>query len=281
MSASVALLSDIHGNSPALKAVLEDIERMGCSRVFMLGDLINGFDPHGCVQTLRQWAESTHIELTCIKGNAEAYILTPDRSGLPRQDEEWNTDVMGLVDWWEAHLTQEDLEWIGTFEDYLLWNDACLVHDRPADRLSPESWHQSDIEPKYQEWFFHSPGLRPNTKDEDWQALWSFMEARGFQQVFCGHTHIPFYREHNGRQVCNIGSVGVPQDGDPRPSWVIVKQTPDARLDISIRRVDYDVALIQRIVDETSDYYDFKIPGYQEAYKKWLATGIIWREHLR
>jgi len=281
MSASTALLSDIHGNSPALKAVLEDIERMGCARVFMLGDLINGFDPHGCVQNLRQWVESTQVDLTCIKGNAEAYILTPDRAELPRQDDEWNTDMMGLVDWWEAHLMQEDLEWIETFEDYLLWSDACLVHDRPMDRLLPESWRQPDIELKYQEWFFHSPGLKPDTKEDDWQALWSFMEARGFQQVFCGHTHIPFCREQNGKQVCNTGSVGVPQDGDPRPSWVIVKQTPEARLDISIRRVDYDVALMHRIVDETPDYYDFKIPGYQEAYKKWLTTGIIWREHLR
>jgi predicted phosphodiesterase len=281
MSASIAFLSDIHGNSPALKAVLEDIERVGCSKVFMLGDLINGFDPGGCVQILRQWVESTRVELDCIKGNAEAYLLTPDRAHLPRQDEDWNTDVMGLVDWWEARLTKEDLAWIRTFQDYIFWEDACLVHDRPMDRLTPESWHLPDIEPKYQEWFFHSPGIKPNMKEADWQTLWSFMEMRGYLHVFCGHTHIPFYREHNGRHVCNTGSVGVPQDGDPRPSWVLVAQRPNAGLDISIRRVEYDVELIQRIVDETPDYYDFKIPGYQEAYKKWLATGIIWREHLR
>ena len=155
MSTRVALLSDIHGNSPALKAVLEDIRDQGCSQVFMLGDLINGVDPHGCVQILREWKEAGDIELTCLKGNGEAYLLTPDRDALPRQTESWNTDMIHLVDWWENHMTQEDIECVHTFQDFILWKDACLVHDRPMDRLSPESWHVPGLERKYQEWFFH------------------------------------------------------------------------------------------------------------------------------
>ena len=125
MSTRVALLSDIHGNSPALKAVLEDIRDQGCSQVFMLGDLINGVDPHGCVQILREWKEAGDIELTCLKGNGEAYLLTPDRDALPRQTESWNTDMIHLVDWWENHMTQEDIECVHTFQDFILWKDAC------------------------------------------------------------------------------------------------------------------------------------------------------------
>src|SRR5262245_57653888 len=98
MSSPVALLSDVHGNSLALKAVLEDIRELGCTQVFMLGDLINGVDPHGCVQFLRQWQEAAHVELTCLKGNGEAYLLTPDRAALPRQTEAWNADMIQLVD---------------------------------------------------------------------------------------------------------------------------------------------------------------------------------------
>ena len=74
MSNKIALLSDIHGNSPALEATLKDIERQDCSQVFMLGDIINGVDPHGCIELLRNWANSNNVELACIQGNAEAYL---------------------------------------------------------------------------------------------------------------------------------------------------------------------------------------------------------------
>jgi predicted phosphodiesterase len=280
MSSAIAFLSDIHGNSPALKAVLEDIRDQGCSQVFMLGDLINGVDPHGCVQALRQWQEVTNVELTCLKGNGEAYLLTPERDALPRQTESWNTDMIRLADWWEAHLTREDIEWIHTFQDFILWNDACLVHDRPMDRLSPESWHVPELETRYQEWFFHSPGIHPDLTDEEWQTLWTYMDSHNFSQVFCGHTHIPFCREFKGKAVCNLGSAGATLDGDPRASWVKVEQLPGNDLIISIRRVDYDIALIHQLIDQTPDYYGFQVPGYTEAYKKWFSTGIHWKVHL-
>lgn len=51
----VALLADIHGNSPALQAVLKDIQHNECSQVFVLGDIINGVDPHGCIELLQKW----------------------------------------------------------------------------------------------------------------------------------------------------------------------------------------------------------------------------------
>ena len=280
MSSTVALLSDIHGNSPALKAVLDDIQEQGCSRVFMLGDLINGIDPHGCVQILRQWQADNRAELTCLKGNGEAYLLTPERNALPRQSESWNTDMIQLVDWWERHLSAEEMEWIRTFQDFVLWNDACLVHDRPADRLSPESWHVPGIEPKYQEWFFHSPGLRPDMTDEEWQSLQADMEEHNFSQVFCGHTHIPFCREYEGKLICNVGSAGASLDGDPRPSWVRAEQLSDGALDINIRRVEYDLRLIHQLIDRNPDYYGFEEPGYREAYKKWFSTGIHWKVHM-
>jgi predicted phosphodiesterase len=43
------ILSDIHGNSPALKAVLAEASREGVEQLLVLGDIINGIDPHGCV----------------------------------------------------------------------------------------------------------------------------------------------------------------------------------------------------------------------------------------
>jgi predicted phosphodiesterase len=279
MPMKTALLSDIHGNSPALQAVLDDIQQQGCTQVFMLGDIINGVDPHGCIQILREWCAKSNAELACLKGNGEEYLLTPDRNIMPDQDKPWNFDIINLVQWWEEHLTVEDIEWIRSFHNHLFWKDACLVHDSPIDRLTPESWHKPNIAPN-QEWFYHSRGISPKTSEEEWQKLWALMDAHNFKLVFCGHTHIPFYKEHAGKRIYNLGSAGAPLDGDPRPSWVLATESETGDLDIAIRRVEYDIRLIHRIIDQTPDYYDFKDSDFKEAYKKWLATGIHWKAHI-
>jgi diadenosine tetraphosphatase ApaH/serine/threonine PP2A family protein phosphatase len=246
----------------------------------MLGDLINGVDPHGCVQLLQQWSAMSGIQLACLKGNGEEYLLTPDREALSSRPEPWNSDMIRLVQWWEDHLTASDLDWIRSFHDFLRWKDSCLVHDSPIDRLSPESWHNPAIDPKYQEWFHHAPGLRPSMPIEDWEQLWAFMDAQDYSQVFCGHTHVPFYREHERKRVCNLGSAGAPLDGDPRPSWVLAIETPTGASEITIRRENYDINLIHRLIDQTPEYPSFEEPGYKEAYKKWFLTGIHWKAHL-
>jgi len=216
MPHKTAFLSDIHGNSPALQAVLDDIQREGCDTVFLLGDLINGIDPHGCVQLLCSWVADNKIELVCIKGNAEAYLTTPDRNLLPRQDEEWNMDMIHLTQWWQDHLTREDIEWLAGFPNTLYWNEAYLVHDSPMDRIEVQK--ALDILPHYREWFFHGRGLRPDMPEEKWNQVTEFMEQNHFKQIFCGHTHIPFQKTINDKLICNIGSAGMPQDGDYRPS---------------------------------------------------------------
>lgn len=281
MPHKTALLSDIHGNSPALRAVLDDIQQQECTKVFMLGDIVNGIDPHGCIQLLRGWCDTFQVELACLKGNGEEYLLTPNRDLMPDQDKLWNVDMIHLVQWWEDHLTTEDIEWIRSFHNYIIWKDACLVHDHPIERLAPESWHKLGIEPKYQEWFFHSRGIYPEMPEAEWQKLWIFMEARNISLVFCGHTHIPFFREHNGRHIYNLGSAGAPLDGDPRPSWVMLTESTASELNITIRRVAYDIAMIHNLIDQTPDYYDFKDPDFKDAYKQWLSTGIHWKEHIR
>jgi predicted phosphodiesterase len=280
MTVKIAFLSDIHGNSPALRAVLENIQRQQCKTVFMLGDLINGIDPHGCVQLLRMWAEEKRVDLACIKGNAEAYLTTPHRNLLPKQDEEWNVDMIQLTQGWEDHLSASDLEWVHSFPDTLHWQDAFLVHDSPMDRIAVESQSDPEILPQYREWFFHGRGLLPDTDEETWQKTLEYMEQNHFAKLFCGHTHIPFQKTINGKLICNIGSAGMPLDGDYRPSWVLVENDANGKETISIRRVDYDVSLTHALIDSTPDYHNFKMPGFCEAYKQWIATGRHWREHM-
>ena len=266
------ILSDIHGNSPALEAVLADASREGIQQLLMLGDYINGMDPHGCIRLLLDWSAAEHIELRGIKGNAEYYLLTPDLDAIPHR-RSWEADLVGLIRWFQAHLTPDDLAWLAALPDTLVWHQACLVHDSPFDRFFPESWHDPATQPKYQEWFHHSRGIHANQSEEEWQNLLDLMDERGFQQVFCGHTHTAFTKQFGQKIICNAGSAGLPLDGDPRPAWVLVEDFADGGLNVAIRRVAYDLTRIHQLVDNTPDYPRFQTPGGKESYKKWLATG--------
>jgi predicted phosphodiesterase len=273
MSKKTAILSDIHGNSPALEAVLADVDREGCSRLFFLGDIVNGADPHGCVARLRAWGEVSGREMFCIQGNAEAYIFTPNLDELPRREEPKNQSLIAQITWFRAHLTPDDLDWLEHLPNILILDTICLAHDSPLDRLFPERWQIPGLAPHYQEWFFHGPGIK-NLEGPRLAEVLAWMESRGITHLFCGHTHDPFVRQVGSRLICNAGAVGFPLDGDPRPSWALLNG------DVTLRRVAYD---IERAVDmiDANDYPNLEDPAMRRAYKQMLRTGIHWRMHLK
>src|SRR5207248_1373951 len=63
--------------------------------------------------------------------------------------------------------------------------------------------------------------------------------AEGANVLVFGHTHKPWVREYGGVLFVNCGSVGKPQDGDPRACFAILERT-ESRLDVTIQRVEYD-----------------------------------------
>jgi predicted phosphodiesterase len=278
----LALISDIHGNSPALRAVLDDILQHECSLLIVLGDIINGVDPQGCIKLLRAWQN-----ILCIRGNAEAYILTPDLDGLPGRDEPMNAGLIRLVQWLKSHLEQADLDWIESFPDWEIRDGLCFVHDSPLDRLYPNRWHIPDLDRKYQEWFYHARGITLDMPDNQWKELVVFMDQKDLSHVFCAHTHSPFYRQVGSKFIYNTGSVGMPLDSDPRASWVMVEKFPQderiskPRFAVTIQRVFYNIADTLLLIDHTPDYPDFAKPGMKETYKRMFQTGVFWRAHLK
>jgi predicted phosphodiesterase len=276
-----AFISDVHGNSPALQAVLADIQSQRCTELIMLGDLIPGVDPHGCVEILRDWSKKQQVPLTCIRGNAEAYLLTPDRDELLVYENEWNQNVLNLVQWYQDHLTEEDLHWLRTFPDTLRWQEALLVHDSPIDRLAVHAEADPRIKPEHHEWFFHGAGIVHDLPVQGWDQLFQYMETEGLSRIYCGHTHEPFIRESDGHIICNVGSVGAPLDADWRPAWVLLDTGLDREGSLSIHRVEYDLSHIYELFDDNPDYPSFlERPGMMEAFKKWYATGLFWKVHI-
>jgi len=274
--ACTALLADIHGNSPALRAVLSDVERVGCTRLYVLGDIINGQDPAGCVNLLQSGSKC----IQALRGNAENYLLTPELEAFPKSHEPFYSDLIRLLRWYEERLSPAQLSWLSGLPDTIRWNGACLAHDSPLDRFFAEQHHIQGIEEKYQELTFHSPGIYPETAGDQLEQVLSWMDANGVSQIFIAHTHVPFIAWHDSRLICNVGSVGSPLDGDPRAVWVLVEQSPEELPNVTIRRVAYEINEILDMVDTNADYPDFDQPGMQRAYKRMLQTGIHWRVHL-
>ncbi len=267
----IALISDIHGNAVALEAALADIQAQACERIFFLGDVVNGIDPAGCIALLRAWGD-----IPGIKGNAEHYLLTPDLDTFPRREEPFYDETIKLLHWWLARMPSNDLAYIRAMPDVMRWEDWYMVHDSPFDRLRVKETDIGGLDDKYREFLFHGPGIREDVEAEGemLDALLHFMDAEGMTNLFVGHTHVPFIKCVNGKMICNAGSVGMPLDGDYRPSWVLFDgQT------FSIRRVEYDVDRAVAFGREAG-YQDFAEATKREAYYKMLQTGWHWRVHI-
>jgi len=279
----IALLSDIHGNSPALCAVLEDVRRQGCDRLLMLGDVCPGVDPQGCLNLLRAWETTYQEQTTCLRGNAEAYILTPDLDRLPAEKDEERTEfasLLALIRWLQAQIAPADLARLHTWPDSIRWDGVCLVHDSPFDRFFQHEWRRPGLPEQYQEWYHHSRGLHPEMDSALLARLQAWMEAEELSYLFCGHTHVPFNQQIGSGVVCNVGSVGLPLDADPRPAWVLWQPDLPGAAGLSIRRVDYQVSLVQNMIAETPGYLAWDRPGKRQAHLKMFATGLHWRVHL-
>ena len=214
-----AILSDVHGNLPALEAVLAEAKGMGVSRVLVLGDVVGyGPFPQECLRAL------SGAEL-CLQGNHEA-------GALGRLDEDWFNDVAWeAIKWTKSRLSADDLAQMQGWPEVAERERIQFAHGslNPADPFD-----YLDSEP----------------------SLTDHFAAQSAPLCFVGHTHSPAiwtegrevavpwpksgsYRLVPGlKAVINVGSVGFCRTEDPRPSWVTYD--PDA-LEVTLRRTDYDV----------------------------------------
>ncbi|MFN2338971.1 MAG: metallophosphoesterase [Gammaproteobacteria bacterium] len=212
----LAVLPDVHGNVPALSAVLEDIEAWGADLVIVNGDLVSrGPCSLECLRLLQRQVPGVHL----LTGNHESYVLycvdTPADPASPTHDIDrfarWAAlelgDAVEEIRSWGDHLDLTDLE------------AGASVHITHGSRLG------------------NRDGLSVRVPDED------LPEKLGDpRDLFIGsHTHKPMLRPFNGSLVVNTGSVGQPMDGDPRAAYgrFILR---DGRWQAEIRRVAYDKA---------------------------------------
>lgn len=203
----IAVISDVHGNSAALDAVLEDIGRHGVDRIANLGDHLSGpLDPAGTADRLMAL---DHIAIT---GNHDRWLVHPPKQGMPL----WET-------WARPHLTEAHLSWIASLPDSAKLDDVLLCHGVPGDDT--------------QNWLYQR-GKDRAMRRATFSEVAPYAEGQDESVILSGHTHMPcMARLPDGPLLVNPGSVGCPGYLDDRsdPPFVAETGASDARYAIVTR----------------------------------------------
>jgi predicted phosphodiesterase len=211
----IAIVSDIHGNLPALEAVVGHIQRRGVDVTVNLGDSASG--PLLPRETVRFLMAQDWIQLA---GNHERQVLALDPDA-PDNMARQPSDAYA-----RAQLGVRELAWMASLKSCQRLNEHVLLcHGTP----------RSDVEYFLESMEPDSPQVRCATPDEVAERLG---DAKA-ELVVCGHTHMPrSVRAPNGTLVVNPGSVGLQAYDDDHPSFHLIQNgSPDARYAI-VERID-------------------------------------------
>jgi len=217
----LAVLADIHGNSPALEAVIADMARFEVDHVVVAGDSVNcGPFSREALEIIseRHWAH--------IRGNNAFYAL--DYRG-PRQPAHWS--AFTLPPFLRAQLGEKWLNALACLPDTLSlrFPDAAPVrvfHGQPGNPWV--SIHPLSTKGEIERW------LKPIAEDT----------------VICAHSHIPMER-HVGRwHIVNPGSVGIPLDGLHHASYMILDGDHNGWRLHAHRRLPFDQTRIFEAFDK-------------------------------
>ena len=236
----ITIFGDIHGNLPALEAVLADIETHDPTPIYCLGDLVGyGTFPNEVTATIRA------RNIPTIMGNYD--------QGVGNDSDDCGCAYTNSV---AEALGKRSITWTNqnTITDHKLYLRQ-LPSQIPLqlDSLRVRLVHGSPR--KINEYLFAE---RP---DATLERLLDLAEA---DVLVCGHTHIPYHRIlPSGRHVVNAGSVGKPKDGNPLAGYVVLENT-GGNLNVTFRRVSYDIERAARAI-EASDM--------PHEYAEMLRTG--------
>lgn len=254
----LAIISDIHSNTTALQAVLEDIHARGVEQIVCLGDIIGyGPDPGPCLDLVQEHCQ------TVILGNHDyAVLYEPAR---------FNLGAESAVFWTRQKLEQEQdtelamkrWQFLGQLEVRRTLDGApygvdslCFVHGSPRRPIN-EYMFPDDI--------YNNP-TKITGAFERFEHL-----------CFVGHTHVPgvftdspdfynpddlegVYEISGSKALVNVGSVGQPRDRDPRSCYVLLEEGK-----IRFVRVEYDWQQTLQKVKDIEDLDDYLGTRLQEG----------------
>ena len=218
----VALLSDLHGNDVALKAVLEETKKQGIEQYIITGDMITDFPgTNEVLNTIRQ------LTPYVIRGNRENYVLQYENT---KQELKWKTIQNHSIVYFYETLTKENKEYLRKLPENLSITlegvTIKVVHGSP---------------------FKVAQGIR----QEDQALIQKSLKAIQEKILLCGHTHqYPFSIKKEGKILLSCGSVGVSRN--TKAQYVVLEIKKGQVTKIEIKEALYSQEELKKEI-ETSD----------------------------
>jgi putative phosphoesterase len=179
----IGVISDIHGNYPALVSVFAELDRLGCDQVYSLGD-VAGYHCmiNECIDLLRERS------IVHVMGNHDYYLV----GNLPCPRSESAT---ACLQYQRKTVSENNLDWLRQSRTSFCVDQVSMVHGGWIDPLD-EYLYEID------ECYFESlPGT----------------------VFLSGHTHVQTLSRFSEKVYCNPGSVGQPRDGNRRAAFALVR----------------------------------------------------------
>ena len=242
-----ALISDIHANLPALRAVLDDIARRPDVDVtYHLGDLV-GYAPwpDETVQLLRD------AGIPGVAGNYDSTVAADYRHCGCKYEDPRQEELSHLsFEWTKAHSSGATKTFLGGLP-FRIDLRPLGGHARGPTVTLLHGNHVLNTVYVYED--------RP---DSFLEKIGAAVGAAAGDVVCVGHTHVPWHREVAGTHYINAGSAGRPKDGDWRAGYIVLDVSSDITVDFV--RVEYDLdAAVRGILDSdlSSDLAEYLRTG--------------------
>jgi predicted phosphodiesterase len=204
----VAALYDIHGNRPALAAVLAEVDARGADVILVGGDVAAGPLPRATLDLLTPRGERVRF----IRGNADRGIVAARRQPPPDEAYPWARQER----WAAAQLTPAQVELLAGLDA-----TAQLAIPGLGAVLFCHGTPRSDEEIL--------------TRISPAERVADALAGVTADLVVCGHTHVQYDRTIAGHRLVNAGSVGMPYEGEPAARWALLGP------EVTLMRTPYDV----------------------------------------
>jgi predicted phosphodiesterase len=228
----LAVLADIHGNLPALEAVIADMAQFKVDHVIVAGDVIN-VGPCSAAVTARVTASGWAV----VRGNNEFYLLDYNTDRAPAHWKHYT-----LLPWLHRQLSGYWQNIIAAWPDALnlRYPDAPPV--RVAHGLPRSPWE----------------GIYPDTPDDEVRDM---LAGTDETTVVVAHTHLALDRHVAGWHVINPGSVGIPLDGSTHASYALLEGSGSG-WEVTFRRVAYDMNALLAELELSQLFYQPGVIGH-------------------
>lgn len=216
----IAVISDIHGNLPAMQSVMRRVEEIGASKILVLGDMVGYYYQVAEVLKLLQ----DFIDVKFIQGNHEAFLKKAgsDEDFLEKISKKYGSGIKIALD----SLDACQIEWLINLPEKKMLNiqgkKILMCHGSPKS--------QDDY-------------IYPNSNIEKLNDC----AISGYDYVLMGNTHYPFICRRSGVTLLNPGSVGQPRDIGSLASFASIDTVTDS---VVFYRIPFDYNKVANMVND-------------------------------